>query len=85
MLSSEIADKQSFLSAPNANTLFRGPMAARNIPHSHPMTGKKRMHETDAAQAAAPQAGTEPTSPETLIEADDLVEEVSIDGMCGVY
>lgn len=22
---------------------------------------------------------------ESLIEADDLVEEVSIDGMCGVY
>ncbi|MER5754590.1 mycofactocin precursor MftA [Streptomyces sp. NPDC002088] len=24
-------------------------------------------------------------SPEGLIEADDLIEEVSIDGMCGVY
>ncbi|MFD7206578.1 mycofactocin precursor MftA [Streptomyces sp. NPDC059893] len=23
--------------------------------------------------------------PEGLIEADDLIEEVSIDGMCGVY
>ncbi|MFF9808220.1 mycofactocin precursor MftA [Streptomyces coeruleorubidus] len=25
------------------------------------------------------------TSPEALIEADALIEEVSIDGMCGVY
>jgi mycofactocin precursor len=24
-------------------------------------------------------------SPEGLIEADDLIAEVSIDGMCGVY
>ncbi|MFE7794959.1 mycofactocin precursor MftA [Streptomyces sp. NPDC057460] len=24
-------------------------------------------------------------SPEELIEADDLIEEISIDGMCGVY
>lgn len=24
-------------------------------------------------------------SPDELIEADDLIEEVSIDGMCGVY
>lgn len=27
----------------------------------------------------------EATTPEPLIEADDLIEEVSIDGMCGVY
>ncbi|MEZ7004324.1 mycofactocin precursor MftA [Streptomyces sp. AD55] len=27
----------------------------------------------------------ETTSPEELVEADDLIEEVSIDGMCGVY
>ncbi|WP_155054439.1 mycofactocin precursor MftA [Streptomyces blattellae] len=27
----------------------------------------------------------EPQTPEALIEADDLIEEVSIDGMCGVY
>ncbi|NEB00913.1 mycofactocin precursor [Streptomyces sp. SID13726] len=24
-------------------------------------------------------------APDELIEADDLIEEVSIDGMCGVY
>jgi mycofactocin precursor len=27
----------------------------------------------------------EQVTPEMLVEADDLVEEVSIDGMCGVY
>ncbi|MFE9924384.1 mycofactocin precursor MftA [Streptomyces sp. NPDC005774] len=27
----------------------------------------------------------ESASPDELIEADDLIEEVSIDGMCGVY
>ncbi|MFK0288748.1 mycofactocin precursor MftA [Streptomyces sp. NPDC090499] len=39
---------------------------------------------------ATPEAEVEPgaeavTAPESLIEADDLIEEVSIDGMCGVY
>ena len=28
---------------------------------------------------------TEPTKGSPLIESDSLVEEVSIDGMCGVY
>ncbi|MFZ3598182.1 mycofactocin precursor MftA [Streptomyces sp. BH104] len=32
----------------------------------------------------SPDVVAEPTD-ESLIEADDLVEEVSIDGMCGVY
>ncbi|MFZ3562380.1 mycofactocin precursor MftA [Streptomyces sp. BH055] len=32
----------------------------------------------------SPDVDAEPTD-ESLIEADDLVEEVSIDGMCGVY
>jgi mycofactocin precursor len=27
----------------------------------------------------------DPAEAETMIEADSLVEEVSIDGMCGVY
>lgn len=36
---------------------------------------------------AAPEAPATSTAPadEPLVEADDLVEEVSIDGMCGVY
>ncbi|MFI5662777.1 mycofactocin precursor MftA [Streptomyces sp. NPDC051684] len=36
---------------------------------------------------ATPEPPTTSTAPvdEPLIEADDLVEEVSIDGMCGVY
>ncbi|MFK4106620.1 mycofactocin precursor MftA [Streptomyces sp. NPDC019531] len=33
----------------------------------------------------SPAEADEATDPEELIEADDLVEEVSIDGMCGVY
>ena len=35
-----------------------------------------------------PVAGTEqtaPPAPDTLVESDLLVEDVSIDGMCGVY
>ncbi|WP_030326350.1 mycofactocin precursor MftA [Streptomyces sp. NRRL B-3229] len=31
----------------------------------------------DEPEAAVPE--------ESLIEADDLIEEISIDGMCGVY
>ncbi|MFC1405199.1 MULTISPECIES: mycofactocin precursor MftA [Streptacidiphilus] len=31
------------------------------------------------------EADTAPVATDELIEADDLVEEVSIDGMCGVY
>lgn len=31
-----------------------------------------------------PDAGAAP-DPEAVIEAEDLIEEVSIDGMCGVY
>ena len=41
---------------------------------------------TDAvAVAAPPEPPTETDVPETLIETDLLVEDVSIDGMCGVY
>ncbi|MFC8520287.1 mycofactocin precursor MftA [Streptomyces sp. NPDC057257] len=36
---------------------------------------------TTTAEATVEEA----TAPESLIEADDLIEEVSIDGMCGVY
>ncbi|MET9089785.1 mycofactocin precursor MftA [Streptomyces sp. NPDC004237] len=38
----------------------------------------------DAAPEVEPGAEAV-TAPESLIEADDLIEEVSIDGMCGVY
>lgn len=31
------------------------------------------------------QTGTEPAEVAELVEADLLVEDVSIDGMCGVY
>lgn len=28
---------------------------------------------------------THPTAPASELESDDLIEDVSIDGMCGVY
>ncbi|GAA1647116.1 mycofactocin precursor MftA [Catellatospora bangladeshensis] len=34
---------------------------------------------------ADPSDAAEPVTAESLVEADDLIEEVSIDGMCGVY
>jgi mycofactocin precursor len=38
-----------------------------------------------SATEASEEASTDIPSPDALIAADDLVEEVSIDGMCGVY
>jgi mycofactocin precursor len=38
---------------------------------------------TDVAEPAEPQV--QPPAPEALVEDDLLVEDVSIDGMCGVY
>ncbi len=45
--------------------------ASAEVPESTEITGR-------------PAAGTQPAEPE-LATADLLVEEVSIDGMCGVY
>ncbi|MFF0081861.1 mycofactocin precursor MftA [Streptomyces canus] len=43
------------------------------------------MNEFDPARdEPSPDRGTDATD-EAPIEADELVEEVSIDGMCGVY
>ncbi|MEV6345902.1 mycofactocin precursor MftA [Actinoplanes sp. NPDC051851] len=42
------------------------------------------MEEQKAVDAPA-EIVVEQVPAESLIEADDLVEEVSIDGMCGVY
>jgi len=39
----------------------------------------------EAAEPAEPQQMPAPVVPETLVEEDLLVEDVSIDGMCGVY
>ena len=36
-----------------------------------------------AAEASAPE--TDPAAPDDLVLADMLIEEISIDGMCGVY
>jgi mycofactocin precursor len=59
------------------------------------MTGAQMTVATTAAPAeattseVAEPAGAEPTGPgsdhRTLVEEDLLVEDVSIDGMCGVY
>lgn len=38
-----------------------------------------------APPAPAPVAASAPDAGEALVEADLLVEDVSIDGMCGVY
>ncbi|MBR7833129.1 mycofactocin precursor MftA [Actinospica durhamensis] len=38
-----------------------------------------------APQDAAEAAPADAVEARDLIEADDLVEEISIDGMCGVY
>lgn len=34
---------------------------------------------------AEPRQTAEPETLDQLVEADELVEEISIDGMCGVY
>ncbi|MFJ9127793.1 mycofactocin precursor MftA [Streptomyces sp. NPDC102340] len=43
------------------------------------------MNETGNSAQTDQNLPETPGSPEGLIEADDLIEEVSIDGMCGVY
>jgi mycofactocin precursor len=39
----------------------------------------------DAERDAQAPAAHEPEAPDALVEEDLLVEDVSIDGMCGVY
>jgi mycofactocin precursor len=41
--------------------------------------------ERPAADAAAEAGGTTEVEPIEVVAADLLVEEISIDGMCGVY
>ncbi|HSB86087.1 MAG TPA: mycofactocin precursor MftA [Ilumatobacteraceae bacterium] len=38
-----------------------------------------------AIEPAAEEAAIEPAAEEAAIEAELLIEEISIDGMCGVY
>jgi mycofactocin precursor len=40
---------------------------------------------TPTTQATEPTEATEATEPAPAVEDDLLVEDVSIDGMCGVY
>jgi mycofactocin precursor len=42
------------------------------------------MNEVSSAEAERNHAD-DSTAPDALIEAEDLIEEISIDGMCGVY
>ncbi len=51
---------------------------------SEPTTPAVDVSESDQETEAAPQAGTD-TEAGALIEDELLVEDVSIDGMCGVY
>jgi mycofactocin precursor len=41
--------------------------------------------QPDPTTAELDVPATEETAPEALVEEDLLVEDVSIDGMCGVY
>jgi mycofactocin precursor len=41
--------------------------------------------ETEPAAPAAPAAADAPAPAPAVEDLDDLVEDVSIDGMCGVY
>ena len=41
--------------------------------------------DASAEQPAVDAEATETTSPDALVEQELLVEDVSIDGMCGVY
>ncbi|MBD0735828.1 mycofactocin precursor MftA [Streptomyces sp. NPDC088197] len=43
------------------------------------------MEELQLKEPGEPRAADEDVTADSVIEADDLVEEVSIDGMCGVY
>ncbi len=40
---------------------------------------------TAVAEGTVPEPATAETGPEELVEDELLVEEISIDGMCGVY
>ncbi len=53
------------------------------VTHSSPAGPEQTVVDGDAQPQTAPETGT----PEhgALIEEDLLVEDVSIDGMCGVY
>jgi mycofactocin precursor len=51
-------------------------------------TVKPATAQTSNDRQPSSQAGSTPTTeprPDALVEADLLVEDVSIDGMCGVY
>jgi mycofactocin precursor len=72
----------SSLSAPGAITVDR---AVARMPSR--MLRESRMNELQYVPTvpANESQAEEPVTEEQLIEADDLIEEISIDGMCGVY
>lgn len=43
------------------------------------------MENEDVVENASDEAAIEPAAEEAAIEAELLIEEISIDGMCGVY
>jgi mycofactocin precursor len=51
------------------------------------MLRESRMNELQSVPTvpANENQAEEPVAEQQLIEADDLIEEISIDGMCGVY
>jgi mycofactocin precursor len=72
----------SSLSAQGAITVDR---AAARMPSR--MLRESRMNELQSVPTvpANENQAEEPVTEQQLIEADDLIEEISIDGMCGVY
>jgi mycofactocin precursor len=52
-----------------------------------PATPPVELAGTDTGSPVEPKGGPEPKTPpeDELVEADLLVEDISIDGMCGVY
>jgi mycofactocin precursor len=71
------------LLAPDANTLT---MSRRTllVGRCSPYAEESPMNDIASAENES-EARDEIPSPDDLVEADDLVEELSIDGMCGVY
>jgi mycofactocin precursor len=49
------------------------------------MPDRTTVIDPPAAEPADPRTETTDTQPDEVVAADLLIEEISIDGMCGVY
>jgi mycofactocin precursor len=58
----------------------------RSLPPREPtMPDRTTVIDPPAAEPADPRTETTDTQPDEVVAADLLIEEISIDGMCGVY